>query len=184
LRPAGQGQYGHLLGGTHSEAARTCPFDAHRLYRSRPEQVFGSLADRDAVPLARDPIYRAFTRAGKGSRVPQFKAPTKVFQAPVGSFDRSCIDEDRVRLRRSATSRDLACIKLNPLAHELDTSPWTILRWVRQKRFPAPFQMTPTGPLLWKKSDVAAHIEKCKRSRRQVRRGGQLKQFIKQKGDE
>jgi predicted DNA-binding transcriptional regulator AlpA len=114
-----------------------------------------------------------------------------VLQAPVDSLDRSCIDldrscidEDRVRLRRSATSRDLACIKLKPLAQELDTSPWTILRWVRQKRFPAPFQMTPTGPLLWKKSDVAAHIEKCKRSRRQVRRGGQLKQFIKQKGDE
>ena len=134
-------------------------------------------------PLARDPIHQASTRPGR-DRVPQFKAPTRVLQAPVDSLDRSCIDEDRVRLRRSATSRDLACIKLKPLAHELDTSPWTILRWVRQKRFPAPFQMTPTGPLLWKKSDVAAHIEKCKRSRRQVRRGGQLKQFIKQKGDE
>jgi predicted DNA-binding transcriptional regulator AlpA len=77
----------------------------------------------------------------------------------------------------------LQTVRLPKLARLLNTSPFSIERWVRQGRFPKPFTVVPGGPRLWVVRDVLALFAKRKRARKPARHSGQiqhLKQYQKQ----
>jgi predicted DNA-binding transcriptional regulator AlpA len=48
----------------------------------------------------------------------------------------------------------------------IPSSKHTIRRWVREGKFPKPFQLVEGGPDVWFVKDVLAWLEKRKRSRR------------------
>jgi predicted DNA-binding transcriptional regulator AlpA len=80
---------------------------------------------------------------------------------------------------------DLQTVRLPELARLLNTSPFSIERWVKQGRFPKPFTVVPGGPRLWVVRDVLGVFEKRKRSRKPTRHRGQiqhLKQFQSVRG--
>jgi predicted DNA-binding transcriptional regulator AlpA len=81
-------------------------------------------------------------------------------------------------------SSALETVRLPELARALNTSTFSIERWIRQGLFPKPFSLVPGGPRLWVVRDVLGVFEKRKRSRKPARHSGQiqhLKQFQKAK---
>lgn len=64
------------------------------------------------------------------------------------------------------------------VARLMNTTIWTIDRWVRRGLFPRPFFVVPGAPATWDRRDVEAFILKRKASRRpKPPLRGQLKQY-------
>jgi predicted DNA-binding transcriptional regulator AlpA len=59
-----------------------------------------------------------------------------------------------------------ALLRREQVAKYLSYSIWSIDRLVKESRLPRPFRLTPNGPAMWRKADIDAHIDKCRRSRR------------------
>jgi predicted DNA-binding transcriptional regulator AlpA len=57
----------------------------------------------------------------------------------------------------------------------LQCKPWTLDRWVRLKKFPAPFSTVDDGPSRWTLAMVADHIERRRRKRQRYRLRGRLR---------
>jgi predicted site-specific integrase-resolvase len=76
---------------------------------------------------------------------------------------------------------DIALIDATDLCEVLSVSHWTLGQWVQRGLIPAPLAMTPGSPRQWRVKDIAAHIEKRKRSRRrkQAPRGALRKRIAR-----
>lgn len=73
---------------------------------------------------------------------------------------------------------DVGLMRAVELARQLGVSVWSIKRWVKQGKFPAPIYLQNGSPATWRVKDIKAHLDKCRRARRPKRdtRGGVLKQ--------
>jgi predicted DNA-binding transcriptional regulator AlpA len=105
-----------------------------------------------------------------------FNVPTCFFMQPHGyPTDPSTI---RARLKQKTEAAQPLVLRKAAVARLMNTTIWTVDRWVRRGLFPRPFFMVPGSPAVWRVRDIEAHIEKRRTSRRPkppIR--GKLKQF-------
>jgi predicted DNA-binding transcriptional regulator AlpA len=62
----------------------------------------------------------------------------------------------------------LALVRLSELSRELGVGPWTVRKWVKAGKFPAPLFINDKGAARWRVRDVDAWLEKQKRKRRRA----------------
>jgi predicted DNA-binding transcriptional regulator AlpA len=89
----------------------------------------------------------------------------------------------KVRRKPKTETAQPLVLRKAAVAQLMNTTIWTIDRWVRCGQFPKPFFMVPGSPAVWRRSDLDAHIEKRRASRRPkppIR--GNLKQFQQAEG--
>ena len=62
----------------------------------------------------------------------------------------------------------LQLVRLSELAREIGVGPWTIRKWVKAGKFPAPIFINDAGSARWRVRDIDAWLEKQKRKRRRA----------------
>jgi predicted DNA-binding transcriptional regulator AlpA len=75
---------------------------------------------------------------------------------------------------------DIGMLRAREVARQLGISTWTLKRWCKENKFPAPIYLQVGSPATWRVRDIKAFLDKARRARRPKRgmRGGVLRQRV------